>query len=430
MIRYFKRHAWLFALIAFLLLFPQALSSQARLNNRVLITGLALDKVENGYEITAQVVMPTSGSESGGEGANLNFITETGASLVEGIKKISYNIGEIAGLSHTNFIILGESLFDDNIIADLDYLIRDATLPNSMMLLFCEGSAKDQMTKTGDLEISVGLGLQKVYLYKQESLNSRMVALQEFIDFAYEPARVSVLPKINITKEGEDDSGGNQDSSDGSSTSSSQSSSGGATSGTSSSAPKSSDTKQGRIEYFTPLAYFKDGFYVDTISEQNQIIAYLLTQNNSNRFDIVINNVTGGEIYHNAEVGLRVGKKTCDIETDFSGAKPKLKITIGLDKIKLMEVRNEGVAYEGTYASLQPYLNETLNSAIRNQIKENITSIFEKTKAQNVDIFRAADNAYKFNKDEWQEYLKSVKDISNYIADFEIEVVVDLKTFI
>ena len=95
-----------------------------------------------------------------------------------------------------------------------------------------------------------------------------------------------------------------------------------------------------------------------------------------------------------------------------------------------MEVRNEGVAYEGTYASLQPYLNETLNSAIRNQIKENITSIFEKTKAQNVDIFRAADNAYKFNKDEWQEYLKSVKDISNYIADFEIEVVVDLKTFI
>ena len=139
MIRYFKRHAWLFALIAFLLLFPQALSSQARLNNRVLITGLALDKVENGYEITAQVVMPTSGSESGGEGANLNFITETGASLVEGIKKISYNIGEIAGLSHTNFIILGESLFDDNIIADLDYFIRDATLPNSMMLLFCEG---------------------------------------------------------------------------------------------------------------------------------------------------------------------------------------------------------------------------------------------------------------------------------------------------
>lgn len=433
MFRYFKRHGWLWALIAFLLLFPQALTSQARLNNRVLITGLAIDRTEAGFEVTAQVVLPTPGSESGGEGANLDFISEEGVSVIEGLKKISYNIGEIAGLSHANFVIIGESVFDGNVISDLDYFLRDAHLPNSIMVVYCEGSAKEQIKKTGDLELSVGLGLQKIYLYKQQSLNSRMVAMQEFVDNVFEQSGVSILPELKITKEGEDDSSSSgSNSSDGGSSSSSQSSSGGASGGTSSGSGSggNSEVKQGRIEYFTPLAYFKKGYFVDKITEQKEIIAYLLTQQNSNEFNLVIENVDDGDIYHNAKVSLRVGKKTAKIRTDFSGGKPVAKVDIALDKIKFMEVVNENVAYQGAYSVLKPYLNETLISAIKSQITETITSIFEKTKAQNVDLFRVADISYRFNRNDWEEYLLSLGDIDNYLNDFDIEINVNVKSFI
>ena len=438
MVRFFKRHAWLLALIAFLLLFPQALSSQARLNNRVIITGLAIDKIQDGYEVTAQVVLPEPGSESGGEGARLDFISEQGSSIAEGMKKISFNIGEIAGLSHTNFILVGETMFEDNLVADMDYFLRDDHLPNAVMLLCCEGSAKEQIKKTGELELSVGIALQKVFIYKQGSLNSRMIALQDFADSAFGQSGVSVLPELKITNENDkqqDTSGGDATGSNGGSSSSSQSSTGGASSGTSSSSGSSSGAsesanKQGRIEFFTPIAYFKNGRFVDKITAQEDIIGYLLTQNFTNTFDLVVENVNDGNVYKNAEVGLRIGKKTTTHKIDLSGAVPKYKIDIVFDKVKLMEVINEDVAYQGTYAVLTPYLNDALIDAVKSSIEGRVIELFEKTKAQNVDLFKIADRAYKFNKTDWQKFLKGLGDIDNYINKFEIEVNVSIKNFL
>lgn len=440
MIRLFKRYIWIVVLVAILCLFPQALSSQARLNNRVLVTGLAIDKVEEGFEVTAQVVLPIPGSEAGGEGATLDFVTEKGASILEGISKISYKIGEIAGLSHANFIILGEGMLEGHSQSALDYFIRDSRIPNSIMLLFCRGSAKDQLKNTNDLELSVALGLQKVYLYKQASLNSRMVAMQEFIDYAYEPAGTSILPEIEITKDGGNasassaESGGSAAGGSGSSSGSSSSGGSGSSSGSSSSGGSGSSNggqkKDGRLKYYTPLAYFKKGEFKGIIENQDEIIAYLLTQKHTKQFDLVIKDVDDGVIYENASVGLRVLKKYSKISTDFSGNNPKLKIEITLDQIQLLEVENDNREVLGAYPNLKPYINKTLKDAIKKQIKEKITNVFETTKSENVDLFRAADMAYRFNKTEWQKYLKTCGNIDNYLENFEIEVKVNVKTFI
>ena len=422
MIRWFSRHAWLIALIAVLCLFPQALTSQARLNNRVLITGLAIDKVESGYEITAQVVIPQGGSDPTGMSANLDYITERGTSVVEGLKKIAYNIGKIAGLSHTNFIVIGSTMFDEVVTTNLDYFLREAQIPNSCMLLFSDGSAKDEIKKLGELEISVGLGLQKVFIYKQESLNSRMVSLQEFVNRAYSPSRAAVLPQLKILKEGEQD--GASPSGAGS-TEQSQ----GSVNSQSGEKNQSNGASQGRIDFFTPFAYFKNGSYKGKIENQEEIIAYLLTQNNADRFDLVIDNVNDGEIYHNASVGLRVSKKHNYISVDFSSGKPVAKISITLSNIKLMEVKNDGVSYEGSYTNLSPYENQTLKKAIEKKIKDGINNVFEKTKAEGVDIFRISDVAYRFNNKNWNNYLLSLANIDDFLANVDLTVDVKVKNF-
>lgn len=456
--RFFRRHTWLIVLLAFLCLFPQALTSQARLNNRVLITGLAIDKTDKGYLVTAQTVFPSAGSESGGEGAELNFISEEGVSITESIKKLSYNIGKIAGLSHMNFLLISDSIFEDeNVSTTLDYFLRDPHLPNSIMLLYCKGSAQEQLQKTKNLELSVGLGLQKVYIYKESSLNSKMVTLQDFISDSLDPSKVSIVPQLNITEaqSGQNTSSSSSESSgegstsgatgstpsgggDSASGSSSSSGSGGGSgsSGSSGSGGQSSGGNseasaavKGRIQFFTPFAYFKNGKFMGEITDQKEIISFLLPTNKTQIFDLVIENVNDGNVYHDATVGLRVYKKSSKINVDFSGARPKAKFKIGFDKVQLMEVINDGVAYEAAYQNLKVYENDTLKKAAQKQLAENFKKVVSAGKKANVDIFKIADFCYRFKNKEWKEFLKNISNIDNYLDEIDFEFDLEIRNF-
>ena len=468
--RFFRRHTWLIVLLAFLCLFPQALTSQARLNNRVLITGLAIDKTDKGYLVTAQTVFPSAGSESGGEGAELNFISEEGVSITESIKKLSYNIGKIAGLSHMNFLLISDSIFEDeNVSTTLDYFLRDQHLPNSIMLLYCKGSAQEQLQKTKNLELSVGLGLQKIYIYKESSLNSKMVTLQDFISDSLDPSKVSIVPQLNITEaqSGENTSSpssessgegstsgatgstpsGGGDSASGSSSSSGSGSSGSSGSGGGSGSSGSSGSGggsggqssggnseasaavKGRIQFFTPFAYFKNGKFMGEITDQKEIISFLLPTNKTQVFDLVIENVNDGNVYHDAKVGLRIYKKSSKINVDFSGARPKAKFKIGFDKVQLMEVINDGVAYEGANQNLKVYENDTLKEAAKKQLAENFKKVVSAGKKANVDIFKIADFCYRFKNKEWKEFLKNISNIDNYLDEIDFEFDLEIRNF-
>ncbi|MBQ7579180.1 MAG: hypothetical protein IJT25_01465 [Clostridia bacterium] len=443
MFRFIKRKGWLIFLLAFLLLFPPALKSQAKLNNRVLITGLAIDKTESGYMITAQVVMPNPSSEASGQNAAFDFICQEGESITEGFKKVAYNIGEIAWHSHANFIILGEELIKkDNTAEDLDFFIRDQHLPNSLMLLFCKGKADDMIRKTAELKLSVGLGLQKIYMYKEESLSAKMVPMQTFLDNCYQPSKTSIISGINISFDDEcfGSSGGGQEDGSSSTSSSGESSTSSSSSGDSSSssggeslssASESGDAAmKGRIDYLENIAYFKSGRFKGTLEKEDEIIAYLLTQNKTDRFDLVIKNVNDDNLYKNAKVGIRVASKKYDLKMDFKGHKPLAKMIITLNNLSLLEVLNDNGKLVSTLLGQGPYINETLNSAIKKQLETDIKEVFEKTKKQNVDIFNLATHAYKYNTKDFQSFLKTKNNIDDYIEDFNLEVEVIVKDFI
>lgn len=407
MIKFLARRAWIIALIALIFLFPQALTSQARLNNRILITGLGIDKIENEYEITAQVVIPKGGSDASGEPATLEAVSAKGISLIEGLRKVSYKIGKIAGLSHLSYIVLGESMFEENILPDLDYFLREAQIPNSVMLVFSSTSAQEEITNLDDMEITTSLGLQKIYLYKEESLNSNMKTLAEFVQNAKTPSKIGVMPELKITKE-------RNTSSD---------------SGNSSGNNEAEKQGGGRIIYYTPFAYFKNGNYVGTISDEKDIVAYLLTQAGGDRFDMVIEDVCDDSIYKEANVGIRILDKKVKTSVKFIDNKPLLCIDIVLDKVKLMEVNDKGSGYQGAFTTLKPYKNMALENKIKDQISESIVTVFQQMKNHNIDIYNLANNAKKFNNGNWNYYLKSLPNIEDYLQNVQIVVNVEIKSF-
>ncbi len=474
-IMFFKKRSWLLILIACLIFIPQSFSYQAKLNMRVVVTGIGIDKSgDDSYEVTAQVIIPSPGSESGGTSARLDFISEEGSSVAEGIQKIAYKIGKEAGLSHTDFIMIGETMLSDNIVPVLDYFARDDQVSPALALLVCKGKAKDMIEKTKNLELSVGLGLRKVFLNKQSSLNGLVTPVNNFIADSYGISKTTLISGISISPEGEEEEpkesdvissdpstgsggnsstgsggttpskstsehsdlpGGNQNgSSSGSSTSGDQSSSGsgggsqGGGQGSSGGGQSSSggEEKNARIKFYNDIYYFKDGKHVGTLNTEEEILGYFFQSSKSTNGEFKVSGVTC-DILEDATIGLQFSNKKSETKVSFENGKPVLKFTITIGSLRTLEILNKAKRNVFVYSKQNKDMSKAINKAVREEITEDIQLAFEKAKTDNVDIFHIGELAYQTKTKEWKKYYDEFGE--NYLKDCKVEVEVKVSNF-
>lgn len=430
--RFIRKHTWLIIIVACLLFIPQSFSYQAKLNMRVIVTGMAVDKVDNGYEITAQVVMPTPGSEAGGQSATLGFISEQGKSISEGIQKIAYKIGKTAGLSHISYVIVGQSMLEDNLAEALDYFVRDPEINAALMLLISPTTGKEMINKTNQLELSAAVGLQQVFIYKQSSLNGEMMLVEEFINNAFGLSKSSTASGLLITTEGEEKLGENTDETINQSSSSGQSgnqnnaqpggdqngsSGGGGDEGNNSQSSKTS--QNGRIKYYNDIYYFKNGKYVNKLDGEEEMLGFYLSNTDANTGILNVENVTGG-VLKNATVGLQFREKSTKTKATFEDGKPKFTLEVKIKDIQLLEILNEGQPSQKIYHNQNDQTILAIKEAIKDKIATCIEKAFEKAKADNVDIFKIADELYQHNAKEWKTYFAEKGEA--YLHDINLDV--------
>ena len=405
--KFFKKHSYIFVLIVALLFIPQSFTYQAKLNTRVIVTGLAIDKVSEGYEVTAQVVLPINGSEAGGSGAKLGFISETGSSFAEGLQKISYKIGKTAGLSHVNFLMVGNSMLKENVASALDYIVRDARISSSILMLICPESAKDMINKTKDLQLSVAVGLQKIYINKQEALNGSNLTVEEFLNEAYGISKSSLVSAINISNEQE----GGEKSPEKSSTGQSQGSDGGG-------------EQKGRIDYYNDIYYFKGGEYIGKFTEQEQLLGIFLADTTNSNGEIKIEHISG-EILKDATIGMQFRLKKTKRKLEFVNGKPNMIFDIQLKDVEITEILNGGQPSVNVYDLYTEETIKLIKESTKKHIEECIKAAFEQSKKDQVDIFNIGQTAYRYKPKEWKEFYE--KEGENYLNSCEIKVKVSIK---
>lgn len=406
-IKFIKKNSYIFVVLVALLFIPQSFTYQAKLNTRVIVTGLAIDKVSAGYEVTAQVVLPVNGSEAGGSGAKLGFISETGSSFAEGLQKISYKIGKTAGLSHVNFLMVGNSMLDENVASALDYIVRDARISSSILMLICPESAKDMINKTKDLQLSVAVGLQKIFINKQEALNGSNLTVEEFLNEAYGISKSSLVSAINITKEGEGEEKSPKQSNAGQEQGS-----------------QADGEQKGRIDFYNDIYYFKGGEYVNKFTEQKELLGVFFADEANSNGEIKIENVNG-ELLKDATIGMQFRVKKTKRKLEFIEGKPTLVFDIKLKDIEITEILNGGQPNVSIYDLYTEETIEIIKKAIEKHIKECIESAFEKSKKDQVDIFNIGQTAYRFKPKEWKQFYEKTGE--NYLKDCDIKIDISIK---
>ncbi len=437
---FIKKHIGIIVLLVIVLAFPVSMSTQARLNMRVVITGLAIDKTEDGYEVTAQIVKPSPSSESSGTGASINFISDKGDTLISALSKLSYKSGKVAGFSHTNFILIGKEMLKENISKVMDYFLRDTIIKDSVLLLVAKDSAKEEIKKTKDLELSVGLGLQKVFVYKEKESDGAMTSMLSFANKSYGYSQTALVSVLSLMDESSEDSssGGSEQKSSGAdaqqnSGSESQSSGGsgqsgsqegsdsqGASSSSSNETSSGSGGAQQKSQYFeaiTPLACFVSGEYVGLLETDDEIMGYMYSRNKCVAEDVSLNNLNFGNLV-NAKVGVDIKDKSNKKKIRFEGDKPCLDIYVNISNASIKEIQSDTFFQIPSDDEFEFIKNE-----LKEKIAKSIAKTFEKSKQLKVDVFEAFDIANKFHYSKVKNKFESMQE---FIDALKINVIVDI----
>lgn len=404
---FFKKHIGIVILLVIMIAFPASMSTQARLNMRIIITGLAIDKTDSGYEVTAQIVRtaPSSGAEKAG--STIDFITDTGDTIVSAISKLSYKSGKVAGFSHTNFILIGKKMLDENILKTMNYFLRDTLIKDSVLLLVAKDSASDEIKKTKKVGLSVGLEIQKVFVYKEKESDGAMTSLVSFVNESLNESKTSVVSVLSmnaVSKSNGQKGGASSESSGGSSGQESGGQSGGQTEQTS--GGESSQGSSSDSEYFdaiTPLVCFVGGKYVGSLEKEDEIMGYMFSEDKCTSEDISIKDVSVGKL-KNAIIGIDVKNKKCQKKIRFENDTPCLDICIKITNSTIREIQNEELIQTLTTEEI-----DFIKSKIAEHISKSIATTFEKSKELKADIFGAFDIANKFH----------YKDVKNRFENME-----------
>lgn len=414
--KFLKKHIGLVVLLVIVIAFPVSMSTQARLNMRIIVTGLAIDKTADGYEVTAQIVKTQPSSGSGDMGATVEFVSDTGETLVSAISKLAYRSGKVAGFSHTNFILLGKEILTNDLIKDLNYFLRDTVIKDSVLLAVAEESAKDEIKKTKDLNLSVGLSLQKVFVYKEKESDGVMASLLSFMNDSLGFSETAVLSTLSFD-DGQSQNTSNEQSQSGqksdksSEEASSETESGGGES--------SASEKQSSSVYFSslsPLACFVRGKYVGSL-EGDEVVGFLQSENKCRADDISVENLNFG-VLKNASAGIKVKYKRSKKKVRFEGDTPCLDITINIINSSIKEIQSDEFV-----KNLNDDEFEYLKNEISKKVAENVARAFEKSKQLKADVFGAFDIAKKHH---YEKTSKNFSSMEEFLEKLKLNVNVNI----
>lgn len=405
---FFKRHVGMIILLIIILVFPTSLSNQAKLNMRIIVTGLAVDKLDDEYEVTAQIVKAAPGSESPGTSATIEFVSDSAKTIAEAMSKLTYKSGKVSAFSHIGFVILGDGIREEKVTKCLDYFIRDKIVKASTMVAFSEGRASDEIKKTKNIDLSVGLGIQKTFLYKEYESDGIMTTILDFVNQSSSYGKSAVASIIKLSPENE-----SSEQNSGSSSSSSESAEG-ASSG--SSLPSSTEGSSNESQFFesrAPIMCFTAGKFMGKLESDEEIFGFMMADSRAKAGDFSVDCVET-ETFKNAKVTFIIKDKMNFKQIRYENGKPRIDLTLVINNAEIAEVLSDEPVLR-----ISPDEYKSVEKAMQKELSRLIGVCFDKAKEIGVDIFDAYEIAYKYK---YKETINRYKCVEDFLGDLKLSV--------
>ncbi|MER2079193.1 Ger(x)C family spore germination protein [Psychrobacillus psychrotolerans] len=353
------------------------------INDLAIATAISIDKKDDEYHVSAQVVLPTELSMKGGMGSSpVTLYEASGKSVNEAIRKLTQVSPRIIYLGHLRVVVISEELAKEGIATTVDFLSRGWELRSDFYVIVSKGrDAKEILNVQTSLEQIPSNELYNI-LHTSEANYSSTVAVNffELKTNLERDGKEGVLTGVEILGD-----------------------------------PKKGSSKQ-NVEMIIPDAKIK--FKELAVFKKDKLVGWLDEQE-SRGFNEATNQVksTIGLVScpDGGEVSIHTKKYNSKIKSKTTSNNPEIEIKVNI-VANLGEVSCDiDLTKEKTIEMLQ----KEYEKVVKNDIQETIKVVQQKYQS---DIFGFGAAIYKSNPQQW----KKVKD--NWDEIFaELPVSVEVK---
>ncbi|MBP3039533.1 Ger(x)C family spore germination protein [Bacillaceae bacterium Marseille-Q3522] len=357
--------------------------SKKELNELAIATALGIDKTEDGYLVSVQIVNPNElvGLSKSGRAEAIRYMGK-GKSIFEAYRSLSKDIPRKIYLSHLRQIVFGEELAQEGIGKTLDFISRDHEMRTDFFIAIARGGTAHELLKIQTTLEKVPTSKLFEALENSELVwaQTKTVKLDELINSIVIKGKEPVITGIKVY--GDPESGNDFSN----------------------------------VQKITP----ETGFIIDNIAvlKKDKLIGWL-NDNESKAFNFITNNVKDtivNEACGDGKVAMELIQSKTSVKGEVKKGKPKIDIHVISEgnigevqcKIDLSDPKN--------IIELQKKFDQKIKDNIENTIK----SVQDQYQS---DIFGFGEVLHRSDPKAWKQ-LKQ-----NWDQEFaNLEVAVHVKT--
>ncbi|MGG3800573.1 Ger(x)C family spore germination protein [Metabacillus fastidiosus] len=370
-----KRMILVIITVISILIFLSGCWNRRELNELAIVVGIGIDKVDDHFLVTTQVINPGQVATQKSSIAKEPVIVyqETGDTVFEAIRKITTTSPRKMYASHLRMIVLGEELAKDGIGEMLDILLRDQEFRMDFYIMVAQGmKAKDILKVSTPLEkIPSNKMFNALETSQKEWSATKAVTLHELVKTIVREGEALVL--TGITVKGDKDLAHSIDNLE-------------------------RTVPNGDLQ-ITNLAVFKKDKLIGWLDEMEGKTYNVLT-NNEKSTTINLSCPKGGKVVY------EVKNSSTDTKAEIRNGKPEIDLDISVEG-DIAEVECDmDLTKEGTIEEIEKIYEKEAESYFRNAISQiqehHETDIF----GFGEEIHRKNPKIWRKIKGDWNEQFK------------------------
>ena len=341
------------------------------------ILAVAIDKAEEGYSVTTQIAVPKSGDRTSGGTSSVD-ITAEGVTVSDCVSHIFAKTGWVPKLVFCNLLLVGEEAAKGDVVAELDYFLRNEYMNDSCFLAVCEGKAKEFISSKSALDDTSSFAIDKLFSDAAEKSGKVLPnTLKNFAIGYYGVSKSSYMPFVRTNAQKASQGDTEPVASD---------------SGSESGGSGSSD--ESKVFVAEETAIFSEGRMVALLPPE-QTLAFSLLQGNMKSGTITAKE---GE----KPVTLSVRQNKGQVSLDMKNA-PKAKLTANV----MVRLCCRGTSVPVEDISDDKVSPELLKSA-KEYLEEHLTALWNTAIDSGCDLFNLKRELYRSSAkkyEEWKDFL-------------------------
>ena len=406
----------------FLLVFytPFALLMPADTSSRAIIIRLGIDYSGEEIEVSAVTFVPTPNTSYV---ENYKLVNAKAPTVSEGIYAISNYVGKQIVLNLIDFIVVNEEAARQDLSVMLDGLARNDKIDNDTYIICTNGSSKDFLNATLNLNSASDLNIEEIISYSTRKIYSSDSNIESFYQGYFGTSKISSLGyvELNDGEVGLNTEGGSSASEGGQSMQGGAQ--GGAQSGVSDKQNQGSESKKTTLLNEGKMAIFKEG-KLKLILDKDELRGLNWANPRPNETYLKIYNVKD-DVFKDADLTFEVKHKDATHHAYFVGKLPVFEINLKLDLV-LDQIEQGGITEEVLHTQLKTVSGDIIQK-INNEIKKDFSVAREIMAKNKLDLLQVYSLFSISTPKEFKSFLNSLEDKTDFIDYINFKIKVEAK---